>query len=283
MYTILLDETNQLVTSIKERIMQRSKLVDSLHFLIDPMYKGIDMSDFTVTLEYLLPVSREYKTEILVKSDGLYKERLEYKLPLDTCLTKEAGKIEVQLTLTKVELNPDGTSVQRVRKTSPTTVTILPISAWSDIIADSALSALDQRLIQVDAMLNAVNEMNMYLDETKADNIIYDKETNTIQLTANGTPIGDAVEYASCGIKSFDVDENDNITITLLDGRVLDLGQIVGASGATFIPHIDEDKILTWTNDKGLDNPDPVDLNPFDEWSTVPEEGIETEYEWEFI
>ena len=283
MYTILLDETNQLVTSIKERIMQRSKLVDSLHFLIDPIYKGIDMSDFTVMLEYLLPVSREYKTEILVKSDELYKERLEYKLPLDTCLTKEAGKIEVQLTLTKVELNADGTSTQRVRKTSPTTVTILPISAWSDIIADSALSALDQRLIQVDAMLNAVNEMNMYLDETKADNIIYDAETNTIQLTANGTPIGDAVEYASCGIKSFDVDENDNITVTLLDGRVIDLGNIEGASGATFTPHINDDKILTWTNNKDLPNPDPVDLNPFDEWSTLPEEGIETDYEWEFI
>jgi hypothetical protein len=107
--------------------------------------------------------------------------------------------------------------------------------------------------------------------------------TNTIQLTANGTPIGDAVEYASCGIKSFDVDENDNITITLLDGRVIDLGNIEGASGATFTPHIDKDKILTWTNDKDLPNPDPVDLNPFDEWSTVPDEGIETDYEWEFI
>jgi hypothetical protein len=283
LYTILLNETNQLTVSVKERIMQRSKLVDTLHFLVDPVYKGIDMSEFTVTMEYVLPVSREYKTEYLVKSSDLYKDKLEYTLPLDTCLTKEAGNIEVQLTFVKVELNSDGTSVQRVRKTSPTTITILPISAWSDIIADSALSALDQRLIQVDAMLNAVNEMNMYLDDTKADNLIFDKETNTIQLTANGTPIGDVVEYASCGIKSFDVDENDNITITLLDGRVIDLGNIEGASGATFIPHIDDDKILTWTNDKNLPNPDPVDLNPFDEWSTVPEEGIETEYEWEFI
>lgn len=121
------------------------------------------------------------------------------------------------------------------------------------------------------------------LNETKADNIVLDAETNTVQLTANGTPIGDAIDYTSCGIKSFDVDENDNITITLIDGRVLDLGHITGASGATFTPHISEDKILTWTNDGGLENPNPVDLNPFDEWTTLPEEGINTEYEWEFM
>lgn len=193
MYTILLNETNQLITSIKERIMQRSKLVDSLHFLIEPTYKGIDMSDFTVMMEYILPVSREYKTEILVKSAELYKGQLEYKLPLDTCLTKEAGKIEIQLTFTRVELNPDGTSMQRVRKTSPTTVTILPISAWSDIIADNALSALDQRLIQVDAMLNAVNEMNMYLDEKMVDNLVYDDDAETLQLSAKGVGVGHKV------------------------------------------------------------------------------------------
>lgn len=283
MYTILLNESNELITSVRERIMQRSKLVDSLHFLVDPIYKNIDMSEFTVTMEYVLPVSREYRTETLIKSDELYKDKLEYTLPFDTQLTKEHGKIEVQLTFTKVELNADGTSVQRVRKTSPTTITIVPISAWSDIIADNALSALDQRLIQVDAAIAAINDMNNYLDETKADNIVVNKDTNTIQLTSNGMLIGNQIKYSSCGIKSFDVDENDNITVVLTDGRVLDLGHITGASGAIFIPHISEDKILTWTNDGGLENPDPVDLNPFDEWTALPEEGVNTEYEWEFM
>lgn len=280
MYTILVNENNELSTSIRERIMQRSKLVDNLHFLVDPTYKGADMSDWTVLMEYLLPISREYKTEILVKSDALYKNKLEYKVPFDTNLTREAGKVEVQLTFIKVELDADGKAIQRVRKTSPTTITIVPIAAWSDVIADSALTALDQRLIQVDAMINAANEMNNYLSETKADNIVVNKETNTIQLTANGYPIGDAIAYSSCGIKRFDVDENDNITITLTDGRVIDLGHIAGASGVTFIPHIDANKILTWTNDGGLENPAPVDLNPFDEWSETGNE-VSTEYIWE--
>ena len=149
MYTILLNDTNELITSVKERIMQRSKLVDSLHFLVDPTYKGTDMSDFTVMMEYIMPTSREYKTEILVKSDELYKNKLEYKLPFDTCLTKEAGKVEVQLTFVKVDLDTEGNSIQKVRKTSPTTITIVPIAAWSDIVPDNALTALDQRLLMV--------------------------------------------------------------------------------------------------------------------------------------
>ena len=284
MYTILLNETNELTTSIRERIMQRSKLVDSLHFLVDPIYKGLDMSDFTVMMEYILPVSREYKTEYLVKSDVLYKEKLEYKLPLDTCLTREAGKIEVQLTFAKVEMDVEGNTKQYVRKTSPTTITIVPISAWSDVIADSALTALDQRLIQVDMMINAANEMNAYLSEMKADNIVVNKDTNTIQLTSNGMPIGDAVEYSNCGIKNFEVDDDENIIITLNNGTVIDLGRIDGASGATFIPHIDDKKILTWTCDQDLPVPEPVDLNPFDEWSDLGDDGESmSQYTWEYI
>ena len=62
MYTLLVNEKNEIVTTVKERIMQRSKLVDDLHFLVEPIYKGIDMSDFTVMMEYILPVSREYNT-----------------------------------------------------------------------------------------------------------------------------------------------------------------------------------------------------------------------------
>jgi hypothetical protein len=153
-------------------------------------------------------------------------------------------------------------------------------------VENSNTSYEDDDSISVKYYNEIINKLSATIDElneTKADNIVVDQETNKIQLTANGMPIGDAVDYASCGIKSFDVDENDNITVTLINGRVLELGSIAGASGATFTPHINEDKILTWTNDGGLPNPDPVDLNPFDEWSTLPEEGLDTEYEWEYM
>lgn len=148
---------------------------------------------------------------------------------------------------------------------------------------DSGTTPYEDESISVKYYNEIINKLSATIDdlnESKANNIIYNEDENYIQLTANGKPIGDKIEMYNCGIKSFDVDENDNITITLLDGRVIDLGHIAGASGATFIPHISDDKILTWTNDKDLPNPEPVDLNPFDEWGTLGEEE-NSDYVWE--
>lgn len=214
MYTILVNDNNELVTTVKERIMQRSKLVDELHFLANPTYKNIDMSNFTVTMEYILPVSREYKTETLVKSSALYKGQLEYVLPFDTCLTKEAGKIEVQLTFSNVSLDADGKAKQQVRKVGPATVTIVPTSAWSDIIPDSALSALDQRIIMVDAMINAANEMNYQMMNNKADDISYNEDTNELQLLAGGNAIGNKV------VVKANVDLEDGVPVVDLNSPI---------------------------------------------------------------
>ena len=199
MYTILINDDNTLTTSVRERIMQRSKLVDSLHFLCPPTYKELDMTDFTVTLEYILPVSREYKTEELIKSDELYKDMLEYKVPFDTDLTKEAGEIEVKLTFSKVDLDEDGNNIQYVRKISSTTITIVPIEAWCDIIPDKALDAIDQRIIKTDAQIKALMEASEVTRLEKADNIVLDGETKELYLTADGEQIGDKVKLSDLG------------------------------------------------------------------------------------
>ena len=76
-----------IVSTPEQRIMQRSKLVDTLHFLTAPTYNGLDMSTCTLLLEYKLPVSQETHSEILTLSNDLYNKNLEYKLPLDTSIT----------------------------------------------------------------------------------------------------------------------------------------------------------------------------------------------------
>ena len=35
---------------------------------------------------------------------------------------------------------------------------------------------------------------------------------------------------------------------------------VVGADGATFVPSVSEDGVLSWTNNKGLPNPAPVNI-----------------------
>ena len=288
MYTILVTDSNELVTTLKERIMQRSKLVDNLHFLANPTYKGHDMSGFTVTMEYLTPIGREYKTEILTKSDTLYKDMLEYKVPFDTCLTKEPGKVEVQLTFTRVALDTDGNPKQQVRKTSTATITIVPISAWSDIVPDSALSALDQRLVMLDAYAGQLADLGQYLFENKADNIVYDKEGQYIQLTSNGEAIGDQIEITggtAAGVTSVEVNENGEVIVHYADGTNKNLGKVqCECASGVYVPSMVAPDKLTFTLQEKPGDPEiSFDIDPDNEWSHVDGPEDDTNYVWEVL
>ena len=202
MYTFLINENNTLTCSVQDAIMERSKMVDKLHFLADPTYKGVDMTDYTVNLEYVLPISKRYKTEILTKSDELYKNKLEYILPFDTDLTSEPGDIQIQLTFLAVTMDSDGTTVQHVRKVGPGVIHIVPIQNWSDLIPDVALSSVDQRLLAAEAMLKALSDRNAAIFDSKADNLSYIDQK--LQLTANGKPIGNAVKITQESVETED-------------------------------------------------------------------------------
>lgn len=202
MYTFLINENNTLTCSVQDAIMERSKMVDKLHFLADPTYKGVDMTDYTVNLEYVLPISKRYKTEILTKSDELYKNKLEYILPFDTDLTSEPGDIQIQLTFLAVTMDSDGPTVQHVRKVGPGVIHIVPIQNWSDIIPDAALSSVDQRLLAAEAMLKALSDRNAAIFDSKADNLSYIDQK--LQLTANGKPIGNAVKITQESVETED-------------------------------------------------------------------------------
>ena len=211
-YIILVNEDNTLYGSHKERIMQRSKLVDKLVFIVDPIYKGIDMTDASVMLEYVLPVSREYKTVNLILDNERYNDCfLQYKLPFDVDLTAQAGSLELQLTFAYVEMTPKGLGIQRVRKTSATSIDIIPITAWSDIVPDSALSALDQRLILLDCQMRGLIDYMNVIENSKVDNLVYNEAEETLQLSANGVGVGDKVSVRDMldeGIPVVDLDSN---------------------------------------------------------------------------
>ena len=202
MYTFLINENNTLTCSVQDAIMERSKMVDKLHFLADPTYKGVDMTDYTVNLEYVLPISKRYKTEILTKSDELYKNKLEYILPFDTDLTSEPGDIQIQLTFLAATMDSDGTTVQHVRKVGPGVIHIVPIQNWSDLIPDAALSSVDQRLLAAEAMLKALSDRNAAIFDSKADSLSYIDQK--LQLTANGKPIGNAVKITQESVETED-------------------------------------------------------------------------------
>lgn len=212
-YTILVNNDNSLMTTRKERIMQRSKLVDDLCFLVPKLYNGLDMSEYTVNLEYLLPCSRKYCSEILRLSDDTYTNHLKYLLPFDTKFTAEAGTIEAQLTFLKVDLDEEGNDIQRVRKTTTCKIVITPISAWSDIVPDSALTALDERIIKQDAQIRALAELATAFEGEMVDNLTYDKVEETLQLTANGKGIGDKIPLGHAIDKAIDDELEDGLPV----------------------------------------------------------------------
>lgn len=192
-YTIIVCDDGSLYGSRKRKIMQREKLFNKLWILAPQNYNGYDMSQCTVTMRYLLPISREFKTETLVLSDEKYEEYLKYVLPVDTCFSKEWGDIELNLTFTMLDVDDNGNIVQRVRKTDNHILTITQLPDWDSIVPDSALSALDQRILKQDAQIKALTSLTEMIDSKQVDNLVYNSDNETLQLSSKGVPVGDKV------------------------------------------------------------------------------------------
>lgn len=88
---------------------------------------------------------------------------------------------------------------------------------------------------------------------------------------------GDIYTYSSqnCGDASSD------------DEGIQNLGKVVGKDGSVYVPHVDAHKVLTFTIETAPGEiPEPVDLNPNDEWVDMGGDGMdspgnETGYVWE--
>lgn len=196
MYVILVNEDNTLTTTCRQRIMQKSKLVDDLYFFVKPIYNGHDMTEFTVMLEYTLPVTQEGHSDILELSPERYKNYLQYKLPVDSVFTKEAGDVEIRLSFLS-----SAQDAPRIRKSDVTTITIYPCEdVDGDTVTEEKLDAIDQRILMMDAQIKELREIGEMFDKTKADDLKYDDEKNEIQLLSGGVPIGNAVELETAQV-----------------------------------------------------------------------------------
>ena len=163
MYTILVKNDNSLQPSITDtKIIQGSKNIDYLRFLINPTYNDIDISELSVILTYILPVSKERKTLVLEKSEELYKERLEYKVLLnndENFVTSEYGDVQMWLTFMNAG--------DIVRYTTPTFLPIIRAEDTSDIPEPP--------------------------ESQNVDSLYLDKDTKSIYLTAGGSTVGAAI------------------------------------------------------------------------------------------
>lgn len=212
-YTIIVCDDNSLYGSHKEKIIQKEKLFNKIWFLVAPYYNGYDMSQCTVTLRYLLPISKEFKTETLVLSEDKYKECLKYVLPVDTNLSKEFGDIEINLTFTLLDVDKNGNIVQHVRKTTNGIITVTPIPDWDTMIPDGALSALDQRILKQDAQIKSLESLANVIDSNRVDDLMYDDVSETLKLSSKGVGVGKGVSVKNVledGVPVVDLDSSNN-------------------------------------------------------------------------
>lgn len=199
MYTILIKNDNTAVTKEKQRIMQRSKLIDTLQFIVPKLYQEYEMKDFDFLLQYRLPISHELKLEVLTLKDEDYKtDYLLYSLPIDTALTVENGEVELQMSFVRKYMLDDGTTVEQNREIDPISITVIPVTDWFTV-PDSALSTLTQYYLAAQSNINALNDLMGTINQNKADNIKLDVKEGSIYLTANGKQIGTPIDIEALG------------------------------------------------------------------------------------
>lgn len=188
-----MNEDKSLTATHKTTIYQREKLVDKIQFLFPQTYGDLNLSECSVILKYLDQANISH-AEILQRDNKLYKNHLRYILPVDTNLTRFAGNIEIRVTFSKVDME---SQQQYVLHSGPLIITINPLKDYYAFVPDESLEFVDQLVGNLEAKLESVDKIATTYDAEKADNITY--ENNKIQLTSNGSKIGDAVTILSGG------------------------------------------------------------------------------------
>ena len=221
MYTFLLNKDKSLLATERIKIYQREKLVDKVQFILPQSYEEIDLTNKNVSI-ILKYVDQEgnAQSEFLVKDDELYKDNyVRCELPIDTNITKFAGNITLHLTIIYLDVE---NQINQVMHSSETILTISPLKDMYVNINDKSLEILDQKIIELQASIEAANILNESIDKNKADDLSY--EDNTLQLMSNGKKIGtpqtldqlnefDLVNFDSDDSPDEKPEKNDNNTI----------------------------------------------------------------------
>lgn len=157
MYTILMKADKSLVATVRATLFQREKLVDKIQFLIPYMYEDLDIRDCQIVLKYI-DQGNEAHTEILIMDEELYKENyVRCVMPVDTNLTQFAGDISVHLSFLSLSTEPE--LHEEVMHSDDIVITISPRSDLYNFVSDKSLSVIDQKMLELDAKIKAVELM----------------------------------------------------------------------------------------------------------------------------
>lgn len=306
MIYIKLDESMNLCMTKKQPIYRGDHLNRTITYLIPMTVGNIDMLRATVYLSYIR-ADGTADIALLVREDEPYNDRYyKYHLPITCTLSRYAGEI---CTFLQIFSGPPRRPT--IAKSSECFLQVIDSKNMDEYITDRNLRLIyEMQRYMEDKVEKAEKALNERIDKTdevvaaKADNIIFNEEDSTIQLVSTipvldeegniveltQVPLGDPIFVradTARGIINMEINEDGDLIVTFDDEETQNLGTVVCKDGSVYVPHVDAHKVLTFTvESEPGEVPDPVDLNPNDEWTDIDESGMdtsgsETGYVWE--
>lgn len=279
MFYIKLDDDMSLIITVREPIYRGDNLNRRITYLIPARVGDIDTAAAYVYLNYI----RADGTADVVALDRMeekYNETyFQYTFPVACKLTRYPGEV-----CTWLQIYTGNPSNPTVAKSGECVLHIEASKNMDEYLCDHQTAAIYRLHRKLDSKLDEVSRTIETLVAEKADNIIFNSDDSTIQLVANGVPIGDRITVSArlgLVIADMKISVDGELIVTFDDGSIRNLGNVVGKDGLVYVPHVDAHKVLTFTVENAAGEiPEPVDLNPNDEWSGI-EDGGDSDYIWE--
>lgn len=198
MYTLRITDDNNVITTVKESLMEKSNCVNFIQIIINKLYKEqIDMTDTTAYMKYVLPVTKKIKMIQLIADTTTDESHILYTIPVTANISAEPGDIEVSFTFLKlVHDDESDTTTSYVRKTESGLIHITKLAQFDSYEPSEMLTELDQRILALMATAEDIKKLGQATYDNMPIDMKLDSEAKKLTLVnANGNT-GDGVGIA---------------------------------------------------------------------------------------
>lgn len=198
MYTLRITDDNNVITTVKESLMEKSNCVNSIQIIINKLYKEqIDMTDTTAYMKYVLPVTKKIKMTQLIADTTTDESHILYTIPVTANISAEPGDIEVSFTFLKLVHDKESdTTTSYVRKTESGLIHITKLAQFDSYEPSEMLTELDQRILALMATAEDIKKLGQATYDNMPIDMKLDSEAKKLTLVnANGNT-GDGIGIA---------------------------------------------------------------------------------------
>lgn len=189
MYTLRITDDNNVITTVKESLMEKSNCVNSIQIIINKLYKEqIDMTDTTAYMKYVLPVTKKIKMTQLIADTTTDESHILYTIPVTANISAEPGDIEVSFTFLKLVHDEESdTTTSYVRKTESGLIHITKLAQFDSYEPNEMLTELDQRILALMATAEDIKKLGQATYDNMPIDMKLDSEAKKLTLVnANG-------------------------------------------------------------------------------------------------